>query len=35
MDWEKIVEQLVSIAVEYGPKLVGAILVLIVGLFVV
>lgn len=31
MDTEKIIEQLTEIAVEYGPKLLGAIVVLIVG----
>ncbi|MBI1305631.1 MAG: mechanosensitive ion channel [Bacteroidetes bacterium] len=35
MDTEKIVAKLTDIFVEYGPRLVGAILVLIIGLWVV
>lgn len=35
MDVNKITDQLIGIAVEYGPKLLGAIAVLIVGLWIV
>ena len=31
MNFENVIEKLIAMAVEYGPKLVGAILVLIIG----
>ena len=31
MDTEKIIEKITNMVVEYGPKLIGAILVLIIG----
>ncbi len=35
MDTEKIVNQVVEIAVSYGPKLIGAIVILLVGLWII
>ena len=35
MDTEKILEKITDIAVEYGPKLIGAILVLIIGSWII
>ncbi|MDT8308364.1 MAG: mechanosensitive ion channel [Bacteroidales bacterium] len=35
MDTEKIVSQIVEIAVQYGPRLLGAIVVLIIGFWVI
>ncbi|MEA3505458.1 MAG: mechanosensitive ion channel [Bacteroidota bacterium] len=35
MNWEKIITQLTEIAVEYGPRLIGAILVFIVGIWII
>ena len=35
MDTEKILDKITSLALEYGPKLVGAILVLIIGSWII
>ncbi len=35
MDWEKITSQLIEIIVEYGPRLLGAIVVWFVGMWII
>ena len=35
MNFEKIINQLIEIVVEYGPKLIGAVVVFIVGIWII
>jgi small conductance mechanosensitive channel len=35
MNVEQIINQIVKIAVEYGPKLLGAIVVLLIGIWII